>query len=54
MRVVIDTNVLVSVALKDTSLPATAVRLVERKGCMLKSIVTERQLLDVIGLVLQT
>jgi len=49
MRVVIDTNVLVSAALKDKSLPAVAVRLVARRGVLLKSSATERQLFDVLA-----
>lgn len=49
MRVVLDTNVLVSAALKDKSMPAMAVHLVHRRGGFLKSAATERQLLDVIA-----
>ena len=49
MRVVLDTNVLVSAALKDQSQPAIAVRVAERHGVVLKSIETERQLFDVLG-----
>jgi predicted nucleic acid-binding protein len=45
MRVVVDTNVFVSAALKDKSLPSIAVHLVEQHGVLLKSVVTERQLL---------
>ncbi|HUN50957.1 MAG TPA: hypothetical protein VMU42_07565 [Candidatus Sulfotelmatobacter sp.] len=37
MRVVVDTNVFVSAALKDASLPALSVRLVEQRGIFLKS-----------------
>ena len=49
MRVVIDTNVFVSAALKDKSLPAIAVHLVEQRGTLLKSVETERQLFDVLA-----
>ena len=49
MRVVIDTNVFVSAALKDKSLPAMAVHLVEQRGTLLKSVETERQLFDVLA-----
>ena len=49
MRVVVDTNVFVSAALKDQSLPALAVHIVEDRGVLLKSIATERQLLDVLA-----
>jgi putative PIN family toxin of toxin-antitoxin system len=49
MRVVIDTNVLVSAALKNTSIPALAVHVVERRGVLLKSFATERQLLGVLA-----
>jgi uncharacterized protein len=49
MRVVLDTNVLVSAALKQDSTPASAVRLVEQHDILLKSSVTEQQLLDVIA-----
>jgi uncharacterized protein len=48
MRVVLDTNVLVSAVLKDQSLPAIAVRLVERQGRLLKSVSTEQQLFEVL------
>jgi uncharacterized protein len=49
MRVVVDTNVLVSAALKRNSTPATAVLIVEREGVLLKSLATERQLVDVLA-----
>ena len=42
MRIVVDTNVFVSAALKDKSFPALALRIVEQRGTLLKSIVTER------------
>lgn len=49
MRVVIDTNVIVSAALKDQSLPALAVHVVEERDVLLKSLATERQLFDVLA-----
>ena len=49
MRVVLDTNVLVSAALKQDSTPASVVRLVEQHDVLLKSTATEQQLLDVIA-----
>ena len=49
MRVVLDTNVLISAALKQNSTPAEAVRLAERRDVLLKSAATERQLFAVIG-----
>ncbi len=49
MRVVVDTNVFVSAILKDKSLPAMAVRLVERRGYLLKSAATELQLFEVLA-----
>jgi predicted nucleic acid-binding protein len=49
MRVVVDTNVLVSAALKDRSLPAIAVRLVTRYSVLLKSAATEAQFFDVVS-----
>jgi hypothetical protein len=47
MRTVVDTNVFISAALKDRSVPAMALRLVEQRGRLLKSTATERQLLEV-------
>jgi uncharacterized protein len=49
MRVVLDTNVLVSAALKDKSLPAIAVRLAARHSILLKSAATEAQFLEVVS-----
>lgn len=49
MRIVVDTNVLVSAVLKETSLPALAVYLIEQRGCLLKSSATEQELLQVIA-----
>ena len=48
MRVVLDTNVLVSAALKQKSMPGMAALLVERRGGMLKSLATEQQLAEVV------
>ena len=44
MRVVLDTNVLVSAALKQQSMPGMTALLVERRGGLLKSLATEQQL----------
>lgn len=49
MRVVVDTNVFVSAALKDKSLPALALRVVEQRGTLLKSAATEGQLFAVLA-----
>src|SRR5262245_39072748 len=49
MRVVVDTNVFVSAVLKDSSFPAMALRLVERRGVLLKSEATEYQLFEVLA-----
>ena len=49
MRVVLDTNVLVSAALKRQSTPSMAARLVEHRGTLLKSLVTEQQLFEVVA-----
>lgn len=49
MRLVFDTNVFISAALKDHSTPATAARIVERGHTLLKSTVTEEQLFDVLA-----
>ncbi len=49
MSVVVDTNALVSGALEDKPPPALAVRWVDRHGIVLKSMETERQLLDAIS-----
>ena len=49
MRVVLDTNVLVSAALKRNSTPAAAVSAVEGRHVLLKSGATERQLLDAVA-----
>ena len=49
MRAVVDTNVLVSAILKDQSLPALAVHVIEQRGVLLKSTATEQQLFDVLA-----
>jgi putative PIN family toxin of toxin-antitoxin system len=48
MRVVVDTNIFVSAALKENSLPAIALQLTLKHGTLLKSAPTERQIFDVI------
>ena len=49
MRVVLDTNVIVSAALKRQSPPAMAAHLAEQRGGLLKSLATEQQLVEVIS-----
>ena len=49
MRVVLDTNVLISAALKQKSMPGMAALVVERHGGLLKSLATEQQLFDVLA-----
>jgi uncharacterized protein len=49
MRVVVDTNVLVSAALKQQSMPGMTALLVERRGGLLKSVATEQQLFEVVA-----
>jgi uncharacterized protein len=49
MRVVLDTNVLVSAALKQKSMPGMAALIAERRGRMLKSVATEQQLFEVVA-----
>src|SRR5690348_13635929 len=44
MRIVVDTNVFISAALKEKSLPGMAVHIVAESGLLLKSAVTEREL----------
>jgi uncharacterized protein len=44
MSIVVDTNVFISAALKEKSLPGTAVHLVAESGLLLKSTITEREL----------
>ncbi len=43
MRVVIDTNIFVSAALKQSSWPGSVIRWIDRFGGLLKSSVTEAQ-----------
>ena len=49
MRVVLDTNVLVSASLKQQSMPGLAALVVERRGGLLKSLATEEQLFEVVA-----
>jgi putative PIN family toxin of toxin-antitoxin system len=49
MRVVLDTNVLVSAALKRQSAPGVAAHLLERRGGLIKSLATEQELFEVIA-----
>jgi uncharacterized protein len=49
MRIVLDTNILVSAALKRNSMPGMAAHVVERRGVLLQSLVTERQLFEVLA-----
>jgi uncharacterized protein len=48
MRLVVDTNVFVSAALKEASWPATTLRWIERYGGLLKSVATEREAIAVL------
>jgi putative PIN family toxin of toxin-antitoxin system len=48
MRIVLDTNVLISAALKRQSTPGIAVHTVEQRGGFLKSSVTEQQFFEVV------
>jgi predicted nucleic acid-binding protein len=48
MRVVVDTNVFVSAAIKQNSLPSLVVRWLDQHGGLLKSIVTEQGVLLVL------
>jgi predicted nucleic acid-binding protein len=45
MRVVVDTNVFVSAILKVNSLPFLIVRWIDQHGALLKSVMTEREIL---------
>ena len=49
MRIVVDTNVLVSAALKRDSVPALALLEASRVGVLLKSVATETQFFDVMA-----
>jgi putative PIN family toxin of toxin-antitoxin system len=48
MRLVVDTNIFVSAALKEVSWPAETIRWISRYGGLLKSAVTEQELLAVL------
>lgn len=48
MRLVVDTNVFVSAALKENSLPFLVARWIDQHDGLLKSVATEQQLLDVL------
>jgi putative PIN family toxin of toxin-antitoxin system len=48
MRLVVDTNVFVSAALKASSWPAYTLRWVSRHGTLLKTAATEQEILDVL------
>jgi uncharacterized protein len=48
MRLVVDTNIFVSAALKDSSWPGTVVRWTEKSGGLLKTAVTEAQVMEVL------
>jgi putative PIN family toxin of toxin-antitoxin system len=48
MRLVVDTNVFVSAAIKDSSWPGAVVRWLDRYGGLLKSTVTEEQVMEVL------
>lgn len=49
MRVIIDTNIFISAALKEKSVPALAVYLIEQRCVLLKSTTTEQELLQVMA-----
>jgi predicted nucleic acid-binding protein len=44
MRLVVDTNIFISAALKSESAPRYAFRWIERNGLVLKSLATEQEL----------
>jgi putative PIN family toxin of toxin-antitoxin system len=48
MRGVVDTNVFVSAALKESSWPAIAVRWIDKYGILLKSLSTEQEVMQVL------
>ena len=48
MRVVVDTNVFVSAALKESSWPAITIRWVDQYGVLLKSVETEWEIMQVL------
>jgi putative PIN family toxin of toxin-antitoxin system len=49
MRIVVDTNVFVGAAFKESSWPATVIRWIDRYGGLLKSAATEAQIIEVLG-----
>src|SRR5437899_705875 len=49
MRIVLGANILISVGLKRQSMPGMAVLVIERRGVLLKSHVTEQQLFEVVA-----
>ena len=49
MRLVLDTNIFVSAVLKANSVPFHVVRWIDRHGGLLKSAVTEQEILAVLG-----
>jgi predicted nucleic acid-binding protein len=49
MRIILDTNVLISAALKRMSMPGMAALAVERRGVLLKSLATDQQLFEVVA-----
>jgi uncharacterized protein len=48
MRVVVDTNIFVSAALRESSWPGAVIRWIDRYGGLLKSTVTEAQVIEVL------
>lgn len=48
MRLVVDTNIFVSAALKEASWPAETIRWIATYGSLLKSAITEQELLAVL------
>lgn len=48
MRIVVDSNIFVSAALKESSWPRVAVRWLDRFGGLLKSAATEQQVIEVL------
>ena len=48
MRLVVDTNIFVSAALKDASWPGNTLRWIGRYGGLLKSVVTEQEVMAVL------
>jgi uncharacterized protein len=49
MRVVVDTNIFISAALKENSSPGVALQRVEQSGGLLKSVATEQELLETLA-----